>query len=478
MSPDTTAFSPYAVRAVAAEAPAGPPLTAADLLGRVIAARELDQQAPAPPPWLWDGYLGPGKVTLLTSQWKSGKTTLVSLLLARLPHGGRLLDLAVAPGRALVVSEESPTDWRPRFQQLGIREQVDLLCRPFTTQPTMSQWLALLEAAAALHDRQGTALVVIDSLAQFLPAHSENSASALLECLTPLQGLTTAGMSVLLLHHPRKGKTVAGQAARGSGALPGFADIIIEMGYCTRPDELDRRRRLVAFSRHEQTPRHLLIELEADGSDYRVLQSGLEAAAGEGWQAVLAILAAAYGKLTRQEILDQWPADYDRPDATSLWRWLTRAVACGQVRQEGTGRHHEPFRYWLPTREELLRPEGGTPEELQAWNNRYLAEALREIRVGTPRRAPPRSGAGSPYQRSAAAAAAAAGTARHGRCAAAATAWLGVAFSYPRAGADAGPARTADRAGAAALPLPVQHHESGRCSRRRVATGGEGEREG
>jgi hypothetical protein len=26
--------------------------------------------------WLWDGYLARGSVTLLTSQWKTGKTTL------------------------------------------------------------------------------------------------------------------------------------------------------------------------------------------------------------------------------------------------------------------------------------------------------------------------------------------------------------------------------------------------------------------
>jgi hypothetical protein len=48
----------------------------------VVAARDLDQQPFTPPTRLWHGYLGPGKVTLLTSQWKSGKTTLFSLLLA------------------------------------------------------------------------------------------------------------------------------------------------------------------------------------------------------------------------------------------------------------------------------------------------------------------------------------------------------------------------------------------------------------
>jgi hypothetical protein len=225
-----------------------------------------------------------------------------------------------------------------------------------------------------MRQRHGTDLVVIDSLAHFLPAHTENSASALVECLTPLQRLTTDGVSVLLPHHPRKGKTVAGQASRGSGALPGFVDIIIEMGYYSHPDDLDRRRRLVAFSRHDQTPRHLLIELLPDGTDYVVLQSGVDAAFGESWQAVLQVLTRACTKQTRHEILENWPDGYDRPDSTTLWRWLGRAVAQGVVRQEGAGHSSDPFRYWLPAREEWMRPDGGTPEEMQAWNNRILRQ--------------------------------------------------------------------------------------------------------
>jgi AAA domain-containing protein len=290
-----------------------------------------------------------------------------------------LAGLSVAPGRALVISEESPLDWRPRFEQLSIRDHVHLLCRPFPAQPTMDQWLALIQTAVAVHDRQGLDLVVIDSLAQFLPAHSENSSGALLECLTPLQRLTASGLSVLLVHHPHKGKTVAGQAARGSGALPSFVDIIIEMGYHTGPDDLDRRRRLVAFSRHEQTPRHLLIELQAGGNDYVVLQTGLEAALGESWQAVLSVLMSAVIKMTRQEILDQLPAGHDRPEATTLWRWLSRALAQGQIRQDGTGRPNDPFRYWLSARQEMMRPDGDDPEELQAWNDRYMEEVLRNM---------------------------------------------------------------------------------------------------
>jgi hypothetical protein len=398
MSPDSLALSAQAASAAPAEATPTPSRTAADLLGRVVAARDLDKQRFTPPCWLWHGYLGPGKATLLTSQWKSGKTTLVSLLLARMQQGGQLAGLPVAAGKAFIISEESEADWRPRFAHLGIRDNVDLLCRPFTAQPSMDQWLALIDTAAALRHRQGSDLVVIDSLAYFLPAHSENSASALLECLTPLQRLTTAGMSVLLPHHPRKGKTVAGQAARGSGALPSFVDVIMEMGYYADPDDLDRRRRLVAFSRHDDTPRHLLMELNADGTDYVVLQSGLEAL-GDSWPAVLQALAEAHRKLTRQEILDRWSPDYPRPDSTTLWRWLSRAVAGGIVRQEGTGRPRDPFRYWLPQREEFLRPQDGNALALQAWNARCVEETLARLeRTSGPQPTPeaPLSGSEGP----------------------------------------------------------------------------------
>jgi hypothetical protein len=114
--------------------------------------------------------------------------------------------------------------------------------------------------------------------------------------------------------------------------------------------------------------------LSADGTDYAVLQSGLEAAMGESWSAVVKALTEAHRKLTRQEILDNWSEDYHKPEETTLWRWLSRAVAQGIVRQEGAGHPHDPFRYWLPEREALMRPEGGSDEELQAWNARCVAE--------------------------------------------------------------------------------------------------------
>jgi hypothetical protein len=66
--------------------------------------------------WLWRGFLAPGQQTLLTSLWKSGKTTLLAVLLSRMKDGGELLGLPVRPCWALVLSEENPALWGMRRQ--------------------------------------------------------------------------------------------------------------------------------------------------------------------------------------------------------------------------------------------------------------------------------------------------------------------------------------------------------------------------
>ena len=75
---------------------------------------DLTRAADAAPPWLWRGYLAPGNVTLLTGQWKCGKTTLLTALLSRLGTGGVLAGLPLAAGKAVVVTEESPQHWQRR----------------------------------------------------------------------------------------------------------------------------------------------------------------------------------------------------------------------------------------------------------------------------------------------------------------------------------------------------------------------------
>src|SRR4029079_3978131 len=121
--------------------------SAASVAGRFagVWSGDLRQAAEAEAGWLWEGYLRPGNVTLLTGQWKSGKPTLVAVLLARLGTGGVLGGLPVRPGKAVVITEESPAPWYYRGQKLPFGDQFCWFCRPFRGRPSREEWLALLD---------------------------------------------------------------------------------------------------------------------------------------------------------------------------------------------------------------------------------------------------------------------------------------------------------------------------------------------
>jgi hypothetical protein len=306
--------------------------------------------APLSVEWLWSGYLAAGHTTLLTSPWKAGKTTLTSLLLQRLLNGGELAGQAVRPGKAVVVSEESRLQWRRRVEHLDLGPHICWLCRPFRGRPTPEGWQALIDYVDDLRQRHGLALLVIDPWAAFLPGLVENDAGLMLSVLQPLQQLTTAGLAVLLLHHPRKKGGADGQWARGSGALSGFVDVVIEMRYFSAASADDRRRVMLAYSRFEETPRRRVIELNAAGTEYQSLGDLEEEAFGRAWEVLQAVLQGAQKKLTRPEIIATWPATEPAPIDMTLYRWLERAIGQGRVERDGRGRKCDPYRYWLPER--------------------------------------------------------------------------------------------------------------------------------
>src|SRR5262249_10998497 len=143
---------------------------------------------------------------------------------------GHLAGLAVAPGRAIVVSEEAASDWDARCRRLALGQNVRFLCRPFQgARPTDAQWLALGARLGALHRQEAVDLVVIDALATLLPGYAEMFAPKMLDCLLPLQALANQGPALLLLHHPAKGRRADGLTGRGTGALAGLADVVMEM---------------------------------------------------------------------------------------------------------------------------------------------------------------------------------------------------------------------------------------------------------
>ena len=119
---------------------------------------------------------------------------------------------------------------------------------------------------------------------------------------------------------------------------------------------LTRRRRLFTLSRYPSSPRQLLLELDETGTLYTLVAEPAQDPFEDHWETIRLILAEAPQKVTRLDILEEWPAELDRPpSATTLWRRLDQAVEQGLVSCEGKGSKSDPFRYWLAEREAVWK---------------------------------------------------------------------------------------------------------------------------
>src|SRR5438309_7138759 len=86
--------------------------------------------------WLLPGFVARGSMTLLTSMWKAGKTTLLAHLLARRVGGQALLGRPVSPGKTIVISEEPRPLWADRCRQFDFGGQLCLFPQPFPHLPS------------------------------------------------------------------------------------------------------------------------------------------------------------------------------------------------------------------------------------------------------------------------------------------------------------------------------------------------------
>jgi hypothetical protein len=301
-------------------------------------------------PWVWDGYIAKGFSALLTGLWKAGKTTLLARLIRALERGGEVATAVVA-GRVLVVSEESALLWAQRRDELGIGDHASFLCRPLKARPDYPEWLCFVNHLAELAQRDHYDLVIFDTISAFMPVRDENDAAQVLRALAPLVAIMEAGAGLLLVHHPRKGDADEGQASRGSGALPGWVDCIVELRRFDRKDRQDRRRTLTAYSRFDQTPAEVVVELAADGY-YRAVGSKADATRADRLVVVRDLLPTQGPGLTADEIRQLWPEGEDglpKPSKRTLERDLRDAPGIGR---SGAGTKGDPFRFSTATPQE------------------------------------------------------------------------------------------------------------------------------
>jgi hypothetical protein len=236
-----------------------------------------------------------------------------------------------------------------------------LLPRPFRGRPTPAGWNELVDHAWSLREAGQLDLFVVDPIASFLPGRSESDAGTLLEMLHPLQRLAAAGVGVLLLHHPRRQASDEGSAARGSGVLLGFVDIILELHRAGRLPSDRYRRRLIGLSRYAETPDRVHYEWDPATGGFRGLGDLHAQRFRDNWPHLRAVLAKRKSIATHHELLADWPVEVEKPAASVLYDWLNRATEEKLVRRAGKGTRRDPYRYRLPNENDAYYDRGELP---------------------------------------------------------------------------------------------------------------------
>ena len=203
-------------------------------------------------PWIVEGYLGRGLLTLLGGVPKVGKTTLAYDIAQAVAVSNPILDRATAHAKVLIVAaEEHRRDVVNRFRlsdvNFGGTIDIQLGALPFSHG-------VLTEMARYIRDHD-IGLVVIDTIHSWWGVQDENASAKVLEAgKVLLQGVRASNAAWLVIVHSRKTGGEAGMDIRGSNALVGLADIALSLKRTNTS-----RRSLQAVTRYRETPRDLIV---------------------------------------------------------------------------------------------------------------------------------------------------------------------------------------------------------------------------
>jgi hypothetical protein len=243
--------------------------------------------------------------------------------------------------------------------------------------PNTAEWLALIRHLADIQTEDPAELIIFDTISNFWPVKDENDASQVQAALMPLHQLTPHA-AVALVHHLNKADATEGRGSRGSGALPGFVDTIVELRRFAPQEQDNRKRVLTGYGRSDDVPSELVIELAKDGSGYDAHGDRKAAVSGEIRATLLSILPKEAPGFSYEQIVEEWPGE-TAPRRKVLLDELKRGSQVADWRCEGKGKRGSSHTYWVPTGlQRTLRATGSASENNSVPKNGYIGAEQQE----------------------------------------------------------------------------------------------------
>ncbi len=279
---------------------------------------------------MWDGYIGKGLLSLLAAFPKVGKSTLLWHLLRAMHNEQEFLGRATRKTNVVIFTEEASANIAQRSEEFQLQ---DASIHVVPIQPGLN-WANLIGYAKYRVQKHDADLIILDTISRFWGLHSEDDAAEQLRAINPLFVLVRHfKLGCLIVHHTRKGRGAGGRAVRGSNALTGAVDVIMEFDKMAQYDPTTRRR-IDSLSRFSDTP-HTLIARINEAGEYEVnpesefaYEARIVEMCGDGEGSSAVEIGAVIDLSERQ-----------------TQRVLAQLVSRSVLVRTGTGTGQSPFRY-------------------------------------------------------------------------------------------------------------------------------------
>jgi hypothetical protein len=149
-------------------------------------------------------------------------------LVSALESGTPLVELDTRPTGALLLSEERGSTLAEKAHRWDLGGRVHLLMRH---QASNRDWAGIVGESVDYCHLHDLGVLIVDTWDKWtgLKGDAENNAGAILEALEPLVHAAGSDLAVLICAHQRKSFGEFGEAVRGSNALTGGVDVVIEL---------------------------------------------------------------------------------------------------------------------------------------------------------------------------------------------------------------------------------------------------------
>ena len=316
----------------------------AERILRFKTAAEIAQQGDTPIEVLaWPGVVAGTMIQVVGKIKAAGKTTYQLAQCASLVHGLPFLGEPTEKTPVVYLTEQPPATFKIALKRAGLigSEDFIFLCWGDTLG---SFWQEVAHKATEECKRRGAKVLVVDTLAQFagIEGDGENQAGRALEAMRPLQAAVADGLAVIVIWHERKRGGSISDSGRGSSAIGGAVDTILNL---SRPQGNQKTtfRVLRGISRLSDVPEQLVIELDASGS---YIKRGTSSAVAEQ-EAQAAILEALpetdEGALTLEEL-----CKVTGVKRTTAQQVLEELEPQDFIRRIGAGKKGDPHRFYGP----------------------------------------------------------------------------------------------------------------------------------